>query len=208
MGEQSFIILTIGILAQICFSCRQLIQWWESEKAKSIQSPISFWVFSLVGSIFFLIYGLLRLDFAIVLGQVLNYYIYCRNLHYQGLWNTLHHFIRVTFLSIPVLILGYLYVFQANIFVSVFDNDAIGGFWLLLGTIGYLIFTVRFIYQWYVSETLFESKLPIGFFVLSILGSIMIIVYGWYRADIILIVGYLGGLVIYFRNLMIHYNHS
>jgi len=71
--------------------------------------------------------------------------------------------------------------------------------------LGYLLFVVRFIYQWYVSEKANFSQLPVGFFVLSIVGSSMIISYGVYRKDLILIFGYLGGMVVYVRNLMIHF---
>ncbi len=90
-------------------------------------------------------------------------------------------------------------------FKLVFYNEDITSDWLLVGTIGYLILTVRYIHQWYVSERDGQSRLPVGFFVMSIVGSLMIVAYGIYRSDIILILGYLGGLVVYIRNLMINY---
>ena len=208
MGESSSIILIVGLLAQFCFALRQIFQWWASEKAKSIQSPASFWIFSLIGAIFFLIYGVLRLDFAIVLGQFLNFYIYCRNLYFKGIWSRLSFILQFGILLIPLSIMIYLYLSHFDTFRSVFINKDIGSAWLMIGTIGYLLFTFRFIYQWFVSERLGRSRLPVGFFALSIVGSILIISYGIYRSDIILIFGYLGGFVVYVRNLVIHYQNT
>jgi len=208
MDESSSFILIIGLVAQLCFALRQIFQWWVSEKARSIQSPTSFWVFSLLGAFFFLIYGVLRLDFAIVLGQFLNFYIYCRNLYFKGIWSRISSILQIGILLIPISIMIYLYLLHFDTFRSVFINKNIGSGWLMIGTIGYLIFTIRFIYQWYISERLGTSRLPVGFFTLSIIGSIMIITYGIYRADMILIFGYIGGLVVYIRNLVIHYQHD
>ncbi len=205
MAEHSTLIIFIGILAQVCFGIRQVIQWWESEKAKSIQSPSAFWMFSLIGSVFFLIYGVLRLDFAIVLGQFLSFYIYCRNLYFKGVWAQLPRWLRYMILLFPIVIIIYLYTDHLEMFKLVFYNEDITSDWLLVGTIGYLILTVRYIHQWYVSERDGQSRLPVGFFVMSIVGSLMIVAYGIYRSDIILILGYLGGLVVYIRNLMINY---
>jgi len=205
MLEPTRIILYVGLLAQLCFAMRQITQWYASEKAKSVQSPISFWTFSLLGSIFFFVYGILREDFAIVLGQLLNFYIYCRNLFFKGMWSKWPIYIRIIILSIPILALAYVFYFHRQMFYTVLSNDDISSAWLVVGTLGYLLFTIRFVYQWYVSEKIQTSKLPVGFFVLSIVGSLMIISYGYYRSDMILVFGYLGGMVVYVRNLMIHY---
>lgn len=202
------IVVIVGLLAQLCFAIRQITQWWATEKTKVVQSPISFWTFSLIGSSFFFIYGILQEDFAIVLGQLLNYYIFCRNLYFKGSWYRYPRFLKGVILCIPLMVLGYLFAYQRDIFESVLDNEDIKDSWLMVGTIGYLIFTLRFFYQWYVSERLRESKLPAGFFILSFIGSLMIIAYGIYREDWILIIGYLGGLVVYIRNLMIHFQQS
>lgn len=205
MVENESIIIYVGLVAQLCFAIRQISQWYASEKARSIQSPVAFWTFSLLGSIFFFVYGILREDFAIVIGQFFNFYIYCRNLHFKGSWKKYPFLIRVTILSIPILMLAFVHIYKPDMFYTIFDNKAISGPWLFLGVLGYLLFVVRFIYQWYVSEKANFSQLPVGFFVLSIVGSSMIISYGVYRKDLILIFGYLGGMVVYVRNLMIHF---
>ena len=77
-------------------------------------------------------------------------------------------------------------------------------FWLLFyGSAGQIIFTLRFIYQWFYSVRLGRSVLPAGFWVISLIGSLTICSYAIFRADPVLIVGQSVGLVAYTRNLMI-----
>ena len=78
-----FLIYTIGFVAQLLFSGRLLVQWILSEKSKRIVTPSLFWKLSLIASFLLFVYGYLRDDFAIMLGQALTYYIYIRNLHFQ-----------------------------------------------------------------------------------------------------------------------------
>lgn len=69
-------ITIIGFAAQALFSARMLVQWILSERAKRVLSPTIFWALSLLGSILLCLYGWLRADFAIILGQIFSYYIY------------------------------------------------------------------------------------------------------------------------------------
>ena len=66
-------IYVIGFLAQLCFSARILIQWLMSERARKVLSPTVFWILSLAGAYLLCLYGWLRKDFAIVMGQFLSY---------------------------------------------------------------------------------------------------------------------------------------
>ena len=81
-----WVIYGIGFLAQALFSGRLLVQWILSEKSKRIITPSLFWKLSLLASFLLFVYGYLRDDFAIMLGQSLTYFIYIRNLHLQGEW--------------------------------------------------------------------------------------------------------------------------
>ena len=71
----------IGFLAQAFFSARILFQWILSERAKKVLSPSIFWILSILGSYLLVIYGWMRNDFSILLGQFISYYIYIWNLH-------------------------------------------------------------------------------------------------------------------------------
>ena len=77
-------VYAIGFLAQAFFSARILIQWILSERAKRVVSPTAYWVCSLAGSYLLFVYGWLRDDFAIILGQMVSYYIYLWNLNAKG----------------------------------------------------------------------------------------------------------------------------
>jgi lipid-A-disaccharide synthase-like uncharacterized protein len=75
---------------------------------------------------------------------------------------------------------------------------------LLFGSIGQTIFTFRFVYQWWYSRRFGQSILPNGFWILSIIGSISILVYGIIRKDPVLIIGQGAGFVTYSRNLFLN----
>lgn len=60
---------------------RFIIQWLASEKAKKSVIPFSFWIFSLSGSIFLLIYAIYKKDPVFILGQAPNVLIYSRNIY-------------------------------------------------------------------------------------------------------------------------------
>lgn len=72
--------MLIGLLGQGLFSMRFIVQWIASEKAGKSIVPFSFWLFSLGGSIFLLIYAIYRKDPVFILGQAPNLLIYSRNI--------------------------------------------------------------------------------------------------------------------------------
>lgn len=72
--------LTIGLVAQLAFSMRFLIQWISSEKARKSVMPIAFWWFSICGGILLLAYGIYRGEPVIILGQSFGIIVYARNL--------------------------------------------------------------------------------------------------------------------------------
>jgi lipid-A-disaccharide synthase-like uncharacterized protein len=72
--------VAFGIVAQTLFAGRFLVQWIESERAGRSVIPVSFWFLSILGGGMTMIYGLVRHDAIIILGQVLSNLIYVRNL--------------------------------------------------------------------------------------------------------------------------------
>jgi lipid-A-disaccharide synthase-like uncharacterized protein len=76
---------------------------------------------------------------------------------------------------------------------------------LIFGSAGQVIFALRFIYQFLFSAIHHESALPVGFWIISLLGSSIIISYAIFRRDPVLILGQSFGFVAYIRNLMIAY---
>jgi lipid-A-disaccharide synthase-like uncharacterized protein len=81
-------------------------------------------------------------------------------------------------------------------------GDAI---WLLVGLMGQLAFTARFIVQWIASEKAKASVMPVAFWYLSIIGGLVVLAYGIHKLDLVIILGQLPGVVVYSRNLwLIH----
>lgn len=72
--------LAFGIVAQLLFGARFVVQWIASERAGRSVMPLMFWFFSMGGGVLTLIYGLARRDGVIIIGQALSVFIYLRNL--------------------------------------------------------------------------------------------------------------------------------
>ncbi|ADV42979.1 lipid-A-disaccharide synthase N-terminal domain-containing protein [Bacteroides helcogenes] len=201
--NQQWIVFAIGFTAQLFFSARILVQWLMSERARKVLSPSLFWTLSLAGAYFLCLYGWLRHDFSIVLGQVISYYIYVWNLREKGVWNRLHRVLKLLLLFTPVAALLFAMRDAGALADRFFHNEDVP-LWLLVGgSLGQVIFTLRFIYQWHYSYRRHESVLPAGFWIISLTGSSAIIVYGMIRFDPVLIIGQSFGFVAYIRNLCI-----
>ncbi|WP_192085390.1 lipid-A-disaccharide synthase N-terminal domain-containing protein [Algoriphagus sp. Y33] len=204
----SSFLLGIGFLAQGLFSARFLIQLVKSEKAGKVLSPVIFWQLSLVASFLLLVYGTFRQDLVIVGGQLLGYFIYIRNLKIQNAWQLFPKWIRIGFIFLPLLFLAYL-IFHAHYnFHSLVHNPEISGMLLTWGTLGQVIFTSRFVVQWFDSERSKESRFPLSFWYISLVGAVLIASYAILRKDSVLFIGQAFGILVYGRNLMIHYGAS
>ncbi|WAC03527.1 lipid-A-disaccharide synthase N-terminal domain-containing protein [Lacinutrix neustonica] len=198
-----WVIYSVGFLAQILFSSRLIIQWLSSEKQKRVVTPTLFWSLSLIASFLLFIYGYLRNDFAIMLGQGLTYFIYIRNLQLQKQWQKFHVSMRWILLLMPFFV-SVFYFNNNTIDVNLlFKNENIPSWLLWLGIISQIVFTLRFIYQWLYSEKHKNSTLPFGFWALSLVGSLLILAYAMYRKDPVLLVGHVLGATIYIRNLVL-----
>jgi lipid-A-disaccharide synthase-like uncharacterized protein len=71
----------IGVVGQVLFMSRFLIQLWKSEKAKKSVLPIEFWYFSIAGGLITLSYAIHRRDLVFTVAQMLGLIIYFRNLY-------------------------------------------------------------------------------------------------------------------------------
>ena len=72
--------LVLGLLGQLLFMMRFIVQWLHSERHQKSIIPISFWYFSLVGSLIVLAYGIHKTEPVIIFGQIPGSLIYSRNL--------------------------------------------------------------------------------------------------------------------------------
>jgi lipid-A-disaccharide synthase-like uncharacterized protein len=72
--------LVFGLVAQLLFAGRFLVQWIASERAGKSVMPFAFWIFSMGGGLMTLVYGLVRREPVIIFGQGLSTIIYVRNI--------------------------------------------------------------------------------------------------------------------------------
>lgn len=82
-------------------------------------------------------------------------------------------------------------------------RDPLELFWVLFGFAAQSLFAGRFIWQWLVSEKKKRSTIPLGFWVLSLAGGIMLFIYACRQQDPVFIAGQGLGVIIYIRNLML-----
>ncbi len=199
------LIIGLGFLAQALFFMRTITQWFKSEQEGEVISPIVYWQISLLASILMLTYGILRNDFAIVFGQFLVYSIYIRNLQLKKAWHKMHIVSRVLAIIVPISYIFWLIFSDTHNFNSILKNEDVSLFLMIWGTTAQLVFISRFYYQWIYSENRKESVLPLGFWLISTAGSLMIFVYSILRLDPVLFAAHSLGLFIYARNILLHY---
>src|SRR3954453_6909737 len=86
---------------------------------------------------------------------------------------------------------GYLY----DVFVAKFEA------WILLGYVAQLMFTMRFAVQWIASERAGKMVMPLAFWIFSIGGGVLLLLYALYIRDPVFILGQAFGVFVYARNL-------
>lgn len=202
------LIYALGFAAQGLFSARILVQWIKSEKAGMVVNPVSFWILSLAASFLFFFYGWLRDDFSIMLGQIIGYYVYIWNLHDKKVGASIRaellKIIRTLLIIMPpTLIALYLKDNSATAISSLFRNEGIPVWLIIFGCTGQIIFSFRFLYQIIRSLKNGGSTLSRGFWILSLIGSALIIIYGIIRLDPVIIIGQACGFVSYTRQILL-----
>lgn len=75
--------------------------------------------------------------------------------------------------------------------------------WIGIGFFGQGIFFMRWVVQWLASERSAESRIPIAFWYMSLIGGLITLAYAIYRRDPVFIAGQSVGAFVYLRNLML-----
>jgi lipid-A-disaccharide synthase-like uncharacterized protein len=78
--------------------------------------------------------------------------------------------------------------------------------WDLLAAFGFVaqaLFATRFLVQWIASERRRMSHVPVAFWYFSLLGGVLMTLYGLGRRDPVIILGQAPALIVYVRNLML-----
>lgn len=83
--------------------------------------------------------------------------------------------------------------------VNNFDFD----FWTLWGLVAQALFFSRFLLQWYMSEKAGKVVIPKFFWILSLMGGIMILIYAVARKDIVFLITGVLQILLYSRSLIL-----
>lgn len=78
--------------------------------------------------------------------------------------------------------------------------------WLITGAVGQVAFMMRFIVQWIASERRGQSVIPVAFWYLSLVGSLILLSYAIHRLDPVFVAGFSLNCLIYVRNMWLVYH--
>jgi lipid-A-disaccharide synthase-like uncharacterized protein len=167
-----------GWAGQAVFTWRVVHQWLASERARESIVPRTYWAWSLLGTALLLVYLVHRRDPVFVLGTLVNGSIYARNL-WMSREGAPRRPLRRSVLW-PV-VLG-LALFAAVSVEALGPDHGLVHFerplaWLVVGFVGQVLWSGRFVVQWIASERRGESILPPAFFWMSIVGSMLLFSY-------------------------------
>lgn len=75
--------------------------------------------------------------------------------------------------------------------------------WVGIGFVGQSLFFSRWLLQWFVSERKAESQIPVAFWYMSLIGSVIVLAYAIHKLDPVFIAGQSVGTMVYVRNIML-----
>jgi lipid-A-disaccharide synthase-like uncharacterized protein len=99
----------------------------------------------------------------------------------------------------------------SNLFLKAFGVEANSWiiFWNIIGWLGNGAFLMRFLVQWHATEKQKKVVVPALFWWLSLVGSLLLLVYAvFYNKHYVIIFSYALNWIPYIRNLIIHYRHK
>lgn len=208
-----------GWLGQGVFTWRMLHQWWASERARRSVLPASFWWWSLAGTLPLLVYALHRGDGVFTAGALINGALYVRNLWLmrggaprpgEAAPDAAPAAVAPPAPRPGVLgpLAGALALFAALLVLGLGAGQEVVGrrappLGLALGFLGQAVWSSRFVLQWWISERQGRSVLPPSFFVLSIVGAVLLCAYAVLRLDYVMMTAYALNPLPYVRNLVL-----
>ncbi len=90
-------------------------------------------------------------------------------------------------------------IMEISDFVLNIDNETL---WLIIGFVGQAFFMLRFLAQWKASKDAGKSVIPISFWLFSLIGTLVLVIYSIYRQDPVFILAQTTAFYIYFRNVV------
>lgn len=165
MSDVPLAVVLLNAAGQSLFAGRVLLQWWASEKAGRTVVPRLFWHLSLVGSLCAVVYSGFRHDPVFMLASLPGCMIYARNLY-------LRRERRAGTLVPFALALVAFFVWSA------LQKPRIDSrLWAGIGLAGSVLWSSRWVVQWWISERTGRALLPRSFFLISLVASLLLSAY-------------------------------
>jgi lipid-A-disaccharide synthase-like uncharacterized protein len=189
MSKDPFLLL--GLLGQAIFAVRMLLQWIASERAGRSVVPRSFWHLSLLASACVGIYAAISGNLVFLLTVLPGAFIYTRML-------TLHSRASLRILLALAGPIAALAVWAAL-------SKPLSGPILIstLGFGGWLLWMSRFPIQWWISERSGTPTLGTFFWIVSLVGACLLLVYASWHRDWVMLIAFAPGPIFYARNLVL-----
>jgi len=190
-----------GLVGNILFSLRVLVQWIASERARKSVVPVSFWWISLAATLVFIIYSIGKITsegigyLPFLLGVVITLVPYLRNLwiHYRPADSPRGMRLIIASAIVMALIPAFFFKRTQTATNAVF----------YIGLLGNAIFGARFFVQWVQSEARQRSVMGLAFWYVSLVGSVIMLIYGVGLLDLVIILSYLFNSIPYVRNILL-----
>lgn len=208
-----FIYFFLGLFPALLFGTRFYIQWLYSERIKQSQIPSIFWYISFVGNALSALHYFIQMQLPFLLIQTSNGYISWRHLQLQkekqrkGIWKssclmavtligtTFLYTLRLQWLEIDFLLFGPPIAFIGR------STETLSPLWICLGVLGSLTFGLRFWVQWIQTELTPETQFSITFWMMSLIGSFLCLIYFMGIKDYTSSINFVCGFIPYTRNL-------
>jgi lipid-A-disaccharide synthase-like uncharacterized protein len=184
-------VIALGLTGQALFTSRALVQWIASERARRPVAPRVYWWLSLGGSAFVLVYTFLAKNPIFALSILPGAVIYIRNL------------LMVRPASLQALLPGLLGLSAIAAWMVILQPRTGTPLMTAIGLCGSVCWSARFIVQWWMSERRGTPMLPPVFWWLSLIGSILLLVYAIGRRDPVMVLAYALNGIPYVRNLIL-----
>ena len=213
----------LGLLSQVAFTGRFVIQWLQSEYQKKSVVPRLFWHLSIVGNIMLMIHSWVQIQYPLCVIQACNAVISWRNLNLMRSPASQVNFRTVVFCiagaiigsTTAFLLQGWLLLDGTMQWMRIpitgwntTESLQIPLFWHLLGALGIVLFSGRFWVQWWFAEKHKTSTLNRSFWWISLIGAALSLIYFASIGDVVNIIGPAFGMIPYFRNLMLIYKNE
>lgn len=204
----------LGFISSILFGTRMLLQWVQSEKAEKSVASLLFWKISITANIINAIHCFIQLQYPLCLIQTGNIVLSWRNFEIitQKPGSISKVFLLIAMLCGIVTLGFWVQSLGSNHFIwsriplipwQKYKIDDVDLFWPIIGYFGTALFALRFWIQWWQAETKNESHFSPSFWLISLIGALLALVYFVRIHDLSNIIAYSTGLIPYVRNLIL-----